>query len=389
MKRQAAEQLSLEELAAEIRRIEERTRAGQSNVIEDRFVLGHRLVAARQLLRDDQSYGRWLRKQAFDFNSDWALVLRRAAANEEAVRKALADQGGDPNFKEAVAVACAASRKKPRPVDSQESTAAAVLPATIRVERRDARDLWPGDEADLAIFSPPYPDAGITYDGQDKPIGLADWCELIGVAAKVLADGWNVARVCMVIPAGTGRTPYRPLAGLAWSALEAAGFAAEGEIVWDKATTGNRTTWGSWRLPTEPRLRDRHELVLVARSPHEHRISADAFVDDGDGRLVSPWLSTELFTDLTQSVWSIQPDASTRRGHPAPFPPALVERLLCLYGWPGCTVVDPFAGSGTVGEVAVKLGASAILGDQSDAYCALMRDRLGIHVVETAKPATR
>jgi DNA modification methylase len=42
-----------------------------------------------------------------------------------------------------------------------------------------------------------------------------------------------------------------------------------------------------------------------------------------------------------------------------------------------CTVLDPFAGSGTVGEVAIKHGRNAVLVELNASYCELIRDRVG------------
>ena len=41
-----------------------------------------------------------------------------------------------------------------------------------------------------------------------------------------------------------------------------------------------------------------------------------------------------------------------------------------------CVVLDPFAGSGTVGVVAQKAGRRAILIDVNPDYCAMARERL-------------
>jgi len=63
--------------------------------------------------------------------------------------------------------------------------------------------------------------------------------------------------------------------------------------------------------------------------------------------------------------------------HFAPFPRELVRRCLLI----GCpkdgVVLDPFAGSGTVGEVAKKLGRKAILVDIVSDYVGLIKERCG------------
>lgn len=351
-----------------------------TKAVESQFAIGRRLVQARTILRDDQGYGKWFRREQFGFSQQWGTVLRRAAEREVIVRELMADQR-EPNIKAALEAATKAERQAARAaVTTEVVTEHIVLPTTIKIACRDARDHYPNEIADLAIFSPPYPDAGIVYEGDDDAIDLADWLELITMSASVLSDGWQVSRLCMVIPSGVGRSPYVPIAGLAWDALAKAGFEPEGEVVWDKATTGNRTTWGSNRMPTAPRIRDRHELVVIGRSCHEQRMPDDVLVDDGTGRRVSPWLDQDRFLTYTQSVWQIAPESAKRVGHPAPFPVELAERLLRLYGWPGCVVIDPFAGAGTVGEAARRLGATALLHDRSQAYCDLMEHRLGMRV---------
>ncbi len=375
---ETADELALDRLGEEVRQLESRARSAMTVSALTQMAMGRRLLEARNLLRDDQSFGRWFRRQQFGFNRQWGSVLRRAAEYEPLVLELMAS---GVSIEGAVKAVSRDERAKQRAVASGLATGSFALPSTVKIECRDARDHFPDELADLAIFSPPYPDAGIVYDDQPDAINLADWCQLIGDVAKVLHDGWRISRLCMVIPSAVGRSPYVPIVGEAWSALASAGFTPEAEIVWDKATTGNRTTWGSNRLPTEPRIRDRHEIVLVGRSTNELRIDRDdALVDDGTGKRVSPWLDQDTFLTATQSVWQIGPESAKRAGHPAPFPPALAERLLRLYGWPSCTVVDPFGGSGTVGQVALELGANAVLCDQSEAYCDLMRERLGLRV---------
>ncbi len=43
-----------------------------------------------------------------------------------------------------------------------------------------------------------------------------------------------------------------------------------------------------------------------------------------------------------------------------------------------CTVLDPFAGSGTTGAVALELGRKAILVELNPEYIELIRDRCNI-----------
>lgn len=244
-----------------------------------------------------------------------------------------------------------------------------------RIFCRDARDFYDDAGADLAIFSPPY-NVGVEYDEHDDGLPHEDWCELLYVVGKVLAEGWGVGRICVNTPMGIGRKPYQPLLPAVLGAFS--GFTVEAVIVWDKGTTGGRTTWGSWRNPANPSIRDRTELITVFRTANELRIPDGALVeavDEGRTVKVSPLLESGHFTSLAQDLWTMPP-AKREHGHPTPFPVELPERLIRLYGWPGCTVVDPFAGSGTTGVAALRLGAHAALVDVSEAYCDVMHERL-------------
>jgi DNA modification methylase len=74
------------------------------------------------------------------------------------------------------------------------------------------------------------------------------------------------------------------------------------------------------------------------------------------------------------NVWQITP-ASDKR-HPAIFPLELVEKVISYYSFKQDVVLDPFAGIGTVGEAAIKLGRRFVLIDQDPEYVAVMRDKL-------------
>jgi DNA modification methylase len=75
-----------------------------------------------------------------------------------------------------------------------------------------------------------------------------------------------------------------------------------------------------------------------------------------------------------RSVWSI-PSAPFPDAHFATFPPALAQRCI-LAGCPsGGMVLDPFAGSGTVGEVAEQLGRHSVLIELSPAYIRMAAER--------------
>lgn len=78
-----------------------------------------------------------------------------------------------------------------------------------------------------------------------------------------------------------------------------------------------------------------------------------------------------------RSVWTVctQP---YKGAHFATFPPKLISPMI-LAGCPvGGTVLDPFGGSGTTGEVAAGNGRDAILIELNPAYVKLEHDRCGL-----------
>ena len=60
---------------------------------------------------------------------------------------------------------------------------------------------------------------------------------------------------------------------------------------------------------------------------------------------------------LFRSVWNI---SNSGIGHTTPFAEELVKRCIKLWSCPGDTVLDPFAGAGTVNKVAIENGRNAI-----------------------------
>ncbi len=83
----------------------------------------------------------------------------------------------------------------------------------------------------------------------------------------------------------------------------------------------------------------------------------------------------EYATRNKRSVWSVKP-ASFKGAHFAVFPPKLIEPCI-LAGCPeGGTVLDPFAGSGTTAEVALKAGRNAVLCELNPEYLELQKKRL-------------
>ena len=76
------------------------------------------------------------------------------------------------------------------------------------------------------------------------------------------------------------------------------------------------------------------------------------------------------------NVWEIDP--TTDHTHSAVFPVELCERVITYYSMVNDLVLDPFAGSGTVGVAAQRLQRKALLLELNDRYVRRISQRLGL-----------
>jgi site-specific DNA-methyltransferase (adenine-specific) len=267
--------------------------------------------------------------------------------------------------------------------DTPEGTSISWTEKTIgdvTIWRADSRNLASETtiaDVELVITSPPY-NVGVNYSQHHDQMQQEQYNDLLDRVFlgchQVMRDG---ARIAVVMPFGVGRNPWRPLSLAVATRLEKAGFILRGQIIWDKGSSGNRTTWGSFRSPSSPSLRDTTECILVAHKTLSKAPVPRAVLRRDAKGTHSPWLeSSGYFMELAQDHWLVAPESARRIGHPAPFPTELVQRLIHLYGWPGCTLLDPFGGSGTVGVVAARLGCKAHVVDIDPAYCDLAAKRV-------------
>ena len=82
---------------------------------------------------------------------------------------------------------------------------------------------------------------------------------------------------------------------------------------------------------------------------------------------------------LKRFGWNVSP-MPYPEAHFATYPPKLIQPCI-LAGCPaGGTVLDPFAGSGTTGKVALEAGRSAILIELNPEYVKLIEKRCRVNL---------
>lgn len=72
----------------------------------------------------------------------------------------------------------------------------------------------------------------------------------------------------------------------------------------------------------------------------------------------------------TSNCWYIAPKSD--RNHPAVFPEELCRRILRYYSFEGDVVMDPFAGSGTLGRAARRMGRLPVMCEVNEEYVSLI-----------------
>jgi DNA modification methylase len=75
-------------------------------------------------------------------------------------------------------------------------------------------------------------------------------------------------------------------------------------------------------------------------------------------------------------VFTVNKGGDPRTGHQTQKPLALMELLVRLFSDKGELILDPFAGSGTTGVAAIRLGRRFLAWETNPEYAAIARRRL-------------
>jgi DNA modification methylase len=208
-------------------------------------------------------------------------------------------------------------------------------------------DGGPGPRAEAgAEFHPPNPPLSRGGDGR---------CPLAGASGSVAS-----------LAGASGSREGLPPCGLTRYSL----------FIWQKQTT--EKMFGSYPYPPNIYEDNTIEFINVFVKPGRPRKLSRAIKE-------ASRLTQKQWLNLTMQVWPIYPaDVSRGRGHPAPFPPALPQRLIAMYtfravpeeGFDGDIVLDMFNGTGSTCAVAKAMGRQYIGVDVNPEYCEAARRRI-------------
>ena len=223
----------------------------------------------------------------------------------------------------------------------------------------------------LIFTSPPYYNAKIYSDYHSYKDYLEDMKKTLEICHKVLEDGrFIIINVSPVISKRPGRefesTRY-PIHFDFHNLLTRAGFYFVDEIQWIKPESSVKNRNGGYQqthMPLSYKPNCINESIMV------YRKSAPFLLDKNISMYDKTFANDDDFD--SSNCWYIAP--ASNKNHPAVFPKELCRRVLKYYSFKGDVVLDPFAGSGTFGEVATAMNRTPILCEQNENYCALINE---------------
>lgn len=256
------------------------------------------------------------------------------------------------------------------------------------LRRGDARDLpWIRDASvHLVVTSPPYWTLKEYAAGNGDQMGhfedyehfLTELDRVWRECARVLVGGGRiccvVGDVCIPRKRG-GRHHLVPLHSDIQVRARKLGLDCLQPILWNKIANGVTEAEGNgagfYGKPYQPGgiIKNDVEYILFLRKGGEYRTTPAL-------QKALSMLTKNEMKAWFRSIWSDLRGASTREGHPAPYPLELAERLIKMFSFAGDTVLDPFAGTGSTSQAAIISGRNSIANEIEPAYVEIARHRI-------------
>jgi len=262
------------------------------------------------------------------------------------------------------------------------------LPSHHDLYQRDARDLSMIDDesVNLVVTSPPYFNLKDYENGTggDDQLGDIDEYEQFN---EQIDQVWKQCyekltpggRMCVVVGdvlrsrSEHGRHRVLPLHATIQEHCIDIGFDNLAPIIWYKIGNASLESGGNARFlgkPYEPGavIKNDIEYVLLFRKPGGYRSPSIA------ERILSV-IEADEHQKMFRQLWD-DITGEKQGEHPAPFPAELAERLIRMFSFAGDTVFDPFAGTGSTGVAASKVGRNSISVELEKKYIDIAEERL-------------
>jgi DNA modification methylase len=238
-------------------------------------------------------------------------------------------------------------------------------------------DEMPSESVNLIFTSPPYFNARPEYtEYEEYEHYLLKMRCIIRKSHRVLSEGrYFIMNTSPILIRRANRNEASRRIAVTFDLHKI--FIEEGyefvdDIIWVKPegagwATGRGRRFAADRNPLQYKAVPVTEYLIV------YRKKSDLLIDwlirnHPDQRLVKESKIKDGYEKT--NIWKITPNTHSK--HPAPFPLELAEKVITYYSFKEDVVLDPFAGSGTVGAAAIKHGRRFVLYDNNSDYIQMM-----------------
>ena len=228
----------------------------------------------------------------------------------------------------------------------------------------------PANSIQLVFTSPPYYNAREYSDYTSYSDYLAKMGDVFRACNRVLEDGrFMIVNVSPVITRRPGRefeSIRYPIHYDLHRVLTETGYYFIDEIIWVKPEPSVPDRVSGYRQTRKPLS---YKPNCITESIMVYRKDCAFLLDRNMKKYENYDRHNDEEIDST-NCWYIAPRYD--KNHPAVFPEELCRRILRYYSFEGDTVMDPFAGSGTFGRAARKMGRIPVLCEINEQYAQII-----------------
>ena len=244
----------------------------------------------------------------------------------------------------------------------------------VNSDVRDILSLIPEDSIHLTFTSPPYYNARdySIYPSYDAYLKFLQ--EVFEQTYRVTKEGRflivNTSPVIIPRISRSHSSKRYPIPFDLHHILTQIGWEFIDDIIWEKPESSVKNRIGGFqqhRKPLAYKPNARTEYLMVYRKQTDKLL--DWNIKQYDTQTVNDSKVQDGFE--SSNIWQRCPRSDNI--HSAIFPPELCKRVVEYYSFKGDLIFDPFAGSGTLGRVAKKLGRNFFLTEKDEAYFQYMQ----------------